>query len=72
MESRGRREFGQHFGSVGHWAADVTYRVHCGLPVYNKLMDPMELSDLQRDDYLARPFKDKFEGFSFPEELLPS
>ena len=57
MESRGPREFGRHFGSVKHWSADITYRVHPDLPVFNKLMGPMELTASQRDDYLARPFR---------------
>ena len=31
----------------------------------------MELSDAQTREDLARPFKEKPEGFSFPEDLLP-
>ena len=37
-----------------------------------KLLDPMELSESQTQEYLSRPFKEKPEGFSFPEDLLPS
>ena len=32
----------------------------------------MELSESQTQEYLARPFQEKPEGFSFPEDLLPS
>ena len=48
------------------------YRVHQGLPVFNKMMDPIELSETQRTDFLLQPFEDKLEGFTFPEDLLPS
>ena len=54
------------------WLADVTYRVHHSLSVFNRLQDPLELKPSQRADYLARPCKEKPEGFSFPEDLLPS
>ena len=72
IATKGIREISRHFSSDKHWALDVTYRVHQGLQVYNKLLDPMELSDAQTRDYLARPFKEKPEGFSFPEDLLPA
>ena len=72
METRGAAELTRHFSGDRHWQADVTYRVHQGLPVYNKLMDPLELSETQKADFLSRPFKDKLEGFTFPEDLLPS
>ena len=72
METGGAGEFVRHFSGPRHWQADVTYRVHQGLPVFNKLMDPLELSESQRSNFLSRPFKDKSEGYSFPEDLLPS
>ena len=72
METRGAGELVRHFSGHRHWQADVTYRVHQGLPVFNKLMDPLELSESQRSDFLSRPFKDKSEGYNFPEDLLPS
>ena len=72
IASKGVREIVRHFSSDKHWFLDVTYRVHQGLQVYNKLLDPMELSESQTQEYLARPFKEKPEGFSFPEDLLPS
>ena len=46
--------------------------VHQNLQVYNKFLDPMELSESQTQEYLSRPFKEKPESFSFPEDLLPS
>ena len=72
METGGAGELVRHFSGLRHWQADVTYRVHQGLPVFNKLMDPLELSESQRSNFLSRPFKDKSEGYSFPEDLLPS
>ena len=72
METRDAGELVRHFSGPRHWQADVTYRVHQGLPVFNKLMDPLELSESQRSDFLSRTFKDKSEGYSFPEDLLPS
>ena len=71
MRSHVSAEFGRHFGSKGHWARDVRYRVHMELPVYNKLMEPMELSPSQEAEYRARPFVDLGEVFPFPEDLLP-
>ena len=62
---------GTFFGKR-HWQLDVTYRVQNGLPVYNRLMDPMVLSDAQLEEYRNRPSKGKDEGFSFPEDLLPA
>ena len=72
MESRGALEFSQHFFGKRHWQLDVTYRVQNNLPVFNRLMDPMELTDTQLEDYRSRPCKGKAEGFSFPEDLLPA
>ena len=71
LGSKGSAEFARHFESKKHWEQDVTYRVHMGLPVYNKLMEPMELSARQKDDFLARPFVDLGGEFSFPEDMLP-
>ena len=72
IATKGVREISRHFASDKHWLLDVTYRVHQGLQVYNKLLDPMELSDAQTRDYLALPFKERPEAFSFPEDLLPA
>ena len=72
METRGAGDLVRHFSGPRHWQTDVTYRVHQGLPVFNKLMDPLELSESQRSDFLSRPFKDKSEGYCLPEDLLPS
>ena len=72
MESRGAAEFSRHFFGKRHWLLDVTYRVQNGLPVFNRLMDPMVLSDAQLEEYRNRPNKGKNEGFSFPEDLLPA
>ena len=71
MGSHGAAEFVRHFGSKGLWVADVTYRVHMELPVYNKLMEPMELSATQEAEYRARPFVDLGPEFPFAEDLLP-
>ena len=72
MESRGAGEFSRHFFGKRHWLLDITYRVQNNLPTYNHLMDPMELSATQIDEYMKRPRKGKAEGFSFPEDLLPA
>ena len=69
IATKGVRDIGRQFASDKHRLLDVTYRVHQGLQVYNKLLDPMELSDAQTRGYLARPFKEKPEGFSFPEDF---
>ena len=47
MKAHGSGEFSRHFRSDAHWFKDVTYRVHMGLQVLNRLMEPMELSDSQ-------------------------
>ena len=47
----------------------MTYRVQHDLPVFNRLMDPMELSEAQVADFMSRPSKGLAEGFSFPEDL---
>ena len=41
METRGAGELTRHFSGDRHWQADVTYRVNQGLPVFNKLKDPL-------------------------------
>ena len=71
MASHGSGEFDRHFRSDSHWKADVTYRVHTGLPVYNKLMEKMSLSEEQMAEFRNRPFVDMAEGYPFPEDLLP-
>ena len=48
MVTRGPGEFVRHFGSDSHWFKDVTYRVHMGLHVYNRLLEPMALTESQR------------------------
>ena len=45
MESRGASEFACCFCGKRHWQLDMTYRVQHDLPVFNRLMDPMELSE---------------------------
>ena len=55
--------------SKRHWQLDLTYRVQHDLPVFNRLMDPMELSETQVADFVGRPSKGLAEGFSFPEDL---
>ena len=72
MESRGAGEFGRSFFGKRHWLLDITYRVQNNLPTYNRLMDPMELSETQIDEYMNCHRKGKAEGFSFPEDLLPA
>ena len=72
MKTLGAGELDRHFGTPKHWNADVTYRVHNGLPVYNRLRDPMLLSAEQEADFLTRVCRGRSKGFSFPEDLLPS
>ena len=67
MKAHGSEEFSRHCRSDAHWFKDVTYRVHMGLQVLNRLMEPMELSDSQLADYRSRPFVE----YPFPEDLLP-
>ena len=71
MRSQGVGEFRRHFQSDAHWFKDVTYRVHMGLQVLNRLMEPMELSERQLADYKSRPFCDLGEEYPFPEDLVP-
>ena len=72
MRTRGAGEFDRHFGTPKHWEADVTYRVHNGLPVYGRMRDPLTLSAEQKAEYSSRPCRGRAEGFPFPEDLLPS
>ena len=71
MNAHGSREFARHFQSDGHWFKDVVCRVHMGMPVLNRLMEPMQLSEEQLAEYRAKPFVELGEGYPFPEELLP-
>ena len=72
MRTRGAEEFSRHFFCEPHWHADVAYRVREGLPNFNRLMDPLELSAEQVSSFLSRPSKGLADGFSFPEDLLPT
>ena len=71
MKAHCAGEFKRHFSSDGHWYRDVSYRVHMGLPVYNRLLEPMELSASQVADFKSRALVNLAEGFPFPEDLLP-
>ena len=71
MGSQGSREFARHFQSDSHWDKDVVYRVHMGMPVLNKLMEPLQLSEEQLAEYRAKPFVELGTGYPFPEDLLP-
>ena len=71
MKAQGSGEFKRHLASDGHWFRDVRYRVHSGLPVYNRWLEPMELTAAQIAEYKAQPFVDLAEGFPFPEDLVP-
>ena len=71
MKAQGVGEFARHFRSDGHRYNDVTFRVHMGLPVLNRLMEPMVLSDNQIADYKSWTFVDLAEGYPFPEDLVP-
>ena len=72
IESRGPAEFPRHFFGKRHWQLDVAYRVRNDMPVFNRLMDPMVLSENQLAEYWDWPTNGKSEGFSFPEDLLPA
>ena len=54
MDTQGAGELTHHFFGDRHWQADVTYRVHTGIARFNILMDPIELSETQRTDFLVR------------------
>ena len=70
MKAQGSGEFKRHFESDKHWLKDVTYRVHMGLPVLNRLMEPMEMTEAQLAEYRAKPFEDLGEEYPFPEDLV--
>ena len=70
MKAHGSGEFGRPSESDKHWFKDVTYRVQMGLPVLNRLMEPMELTESQLAEYRAKPFEDRGEVYPFPEDLL--
>ena len=72
MQSRGAREFIRHFASDRHWKRDVAYRVQNDMPTFNRKMEPLILTPQKRDGYLNQARVDKDDGFSFPEDLLPS
>ena len=72
MLSRGAKEFVRHYSGERHWSRDVAFRVQQGLPVFDQLMKPLELTSEERAAYLSQGAVDKDEGFSFPEDLLPS
>ena len=72
MESRGPAEFSRHFFGKRHWQLDVANRVRNDIPVLNRLMEHMVLSENQLSEYRNWPTKGKSEGFSFPEYLLPA
>ena len=72
MQSREAREFVRHFAADRHWSRDVAYRVQHGMPVFDQLMKPLELTSEQRAEYLSQDAVEKDEGFSFPEDLLPA
>ena len=69
MKAQGSGKFKRHFESDKHWFKDVTYRVHMGLPVLNRLMEPMELTEAQLAEYRAKPFEDLGEEYPFLEDL---
>ena len=71
MIAHGSGEFGPHFVSDKHWLKDVAYRVHMGLPVLNRLMEPMVLTEAQLAEYRSKPFEDLGEKYPFPEDLVP-
>ena len=71
MRAQGSGEFSRHFRSDAHWFRDVTYRVHMGLQVLNRLMEPVEMSECQLADNRSRPFCDLSGEYPFPEDLLP-
>ena len=70
MKAQGSGEFRRHFESDKHWIKDVTYRVHMGLPVLNRLMEPMEMTAAQLAEYRAKPFEDLKKEYPFPEDLV--
>ena len=70
MKAKGSGEFKRLFDSDKHWVKDVTYRVHMGLPVLNRLIEPMEMTEAELAEYRAKPFEDLGEEYPFPEDLV--
>ena len=66
------RKFIRYYSSDRHWERDVAYRFQNDMSTYDRQMEPMDLSTGQRDEYMNREKIAKDEGFSFPEDLLPS
>ena len=58
MKAQGSGEFRRHFESDKHWIKNVTYGVHMGLPVLNRLMEPMDVTEVQIAEYRAKLFED--------------
>ena len=71
MQAHGAGQFRRHFRSNRHWFRDVAYRLHMGLTIYNRLLEPMELSASQEAEFRSRPLVDLAEGYPIPEDLLP-
>ena len=72
IKSQGPAEFSPTFFGKLHWQLDVACRVRNDMSVFNRLMDPMVLSESQLAEYRDWPSKGKSEGFNFPEDLLPA
>ena len=72
MQSRGALEFVRHFAGDHHWSRDVAYRVLHGMPDFDQLMKPLELTSEQRAEYLSQDAIEKDEGFSFPRRFVAS
>ena len=72
VKAHGVGEFKRHFSSDGHWNRDICYRVYAGLPVYNKLLEPIELSAIKllssKPDLLSSWQK----GSHFPRTCCPN
>ena len=62
MRTRAAEELSRHYFGERHWYADVTYRHRERLPLFNRPMDPMELSAEQIADFRSRPCKGLSEG----------
>ena len=71
MGAHGSGELARHFCSDNHWIRDVTYRVQMGLPILNRLMEPMTLTDAQVTQNGPGAFVELREGYPIPEDLLP-
>ena len=58
-------------GRWGRLSFRLLYFFVLGLPINNKLIEPMELSVRQKDEFLSRPFVNLGGEFPFPEDMLP-